>query len=89
MKRESKRADSEQPVRSISGQLNGIHDGLKEIQCATGFLGMSFTGHQRHHSEDMLFGAQICFEMLDSRFEQLLGHIDSLASEVKQHATTA
>lgn len=89
MKRESKRVDSEHPAKSIVGALNDIHDGLREIQCATGFLGMSSTIQERHHSEDMLFGAQICFDMLDTRFEQLLGHIDSLTSEVKQHAPTA
>lgn len=74
---------------NITALLNNIHDGLREIQLATCFLGTATTDLENNYSEDLKFGAKICFGMLDTQFGQLLGHIESIATEVKQHATNA
>ena len=74
---------------NIAALLNNIHDGLREIQCATCFLGTATTDLENNYSDDLVFGAKICFGLLDTQFEQLLGHIESITTEVKQHATNA
>ena len=88
MKRIKTTPNAEQPmmIQTVS-RLNDIHDKLREIQCATSFLGTVSTDINEKYSNELMFGASVCFEMLDERFENIIGILETLTSEVKANET--
>ena len=69
----------------IVNKLNDIHDELRKIQCATGFLAIASNSFDEKYSQDVTWGARLCFDMLDKHIEEVLGHIEKLTSEVQLH----
>jgi len=84
LKHMKKAPNNVQPVtKSTVIALNNINNKLREIQYVTNFLAVSICDFQDKYSEDIMWGARLCFDMIDERTETVLGLIDELTSEVK------
>jgi hypothetical protein len=84
MKRANQTTKNGLPIRvEAVTQLNDIHDALMEIQSASNFLGCVVSDAEKIYSEQVMSGASICFNMLNERFEKVIGKINQLTKEEK------